>query len=422
LIMKDSVKSIPLLRFREFQDSWKLAKLSDYGELVNGLTYRPEDISDETDGVLVLRSSNVQGGQLAFEDNVFVKTENYECVLEEDILICVRNGSKRLIGKNALITKEAEGMAFGAFMTVFRSKRNQFIFQLLRTQRYKKIVFINLGATINSINNSALRKFSFYFPSLPEQEKIASFLSAVDKKIQLLKKKKELLEQYKKGVMQKLFDARFEEVDGEKVFHPPALRFKQEDGSDFPDWEEKRLGGIVTFYKGKGLSKSDIVEDGQHKCVRYGELYTLYNEVIENIVSRTDQVLTDSILSKENDVLIPSSGETSIDIATASCIQEESVILGGDLNVLRSNQDGKYLAFVLSSFLRNELAKLSQGVSVIHLYPTHMKRLTVPLPILNEQVRISSFILQLNRQVQKCHMLSTIVTGWKKGLLQKIFI
>lgn len=181
---------------------WEEKKLGEVGEVISGLTYSPNDIVEK--GILVLRSSNVQDRTLKFEDNVYVDVDVYNPVKENDILICVRNGSKQLIGKNALITKENEGLAFGAFMSVFRSPINKFIFQYFDTSKYKEKVYKNLGATINSINGSDLKKFEIDIPSLPEQEKIANFLSTIDEKIEVLEKKLEELKEQKKGLMQKL--------------------------------------------------------------------------------------------------------------------------------------------------------------------------------------------------------------------------
>ena len=107
-------------------DDWEEKKLGEVGEIINGLTYSPKNIN--TKGVLVLRSSNVKNRTLKFDDNVFVLTESFNPVKENDILICVRNGSKRLIGKNVIIDKENEGVAFGAFMTVYRSTFNSFLY------------------------------------------------------------------------------------------------------------------------------------------------------------------------------------------------------------------------------------------------------------------------------------------------------
>ena len=127
-------KVVPKLRFLEFNDNWQQKTLGDVGGLINGLTYSPKDITD--DGVLVLRSSNVQNNQLSFKDNKYVNVKSFNPVKENDILICVRNGSKRLIGKNCLIDKKNEGVAFGAFMTIYRSVNNKFIVHLFSLSAY----------------------------------------------------------------------------------------------------------------------------------------------------------------------------------------------------------------------------------------------------------------------------------------------
>ena len=166
-------------------DGWKEKRLKDVGKCLAGLTYAPNDVTDES-GLLVLRSSNVQGGKLVFDDNVFVKRDvkvtNY--AQNGDILVCVRNGSRNLIGKNALITTDGEGLAHGAFMMLFRSNNNQYLYQLFSSEMYNKQVYKNLGATINSINSSDFYKFRFPFPALPEQKIIADLLSTWDEAIE----------------------------------------------------------------------------------------------------------------------------------------------------------------------------------------------------------------------------------------------
>ena len=192
------------VRFDGFYEEWEEVRLGDVGEVISGLTYSPKNI--DKNGILVLRSSNVQKRKLAFDDNVYVNTTTlkFNPVEENDILICVRNGSKSLIGKNALINKENKGVAFGAFMSVFRSQHNIFLFQLFDTHIYKREVHRNLGATINSINGSDLKKFKIPFPPLQEQQKIAQVLSTTDKEIELLKKEFEALKEQKRGLMQRL--------------------------------------------------------------------------------------------------------------------------------------------------------------------------------------------------------------------------
>ncbi|SOS49116.1 conserved hypothetical protein [Tenacibaculum dicentrarchi] len=184
---------------------WEEKTLGEVGSIVSGLTYSPTDINKG--GVLVLRSSNVKNRLISLNDNVFVnvKEGKFNPVELNDILICVRNGSKRLIGKNAIIKKEHIGLAFGAFMTIYRSKYNLFLFHFFDSEHYNKEIHKNLGATINSINGGDLKKFKVPFPCLEEQEKIANFLSEIDNKIKTLNTNIENNKVFKKGLLQKMF-------------------------------------------------------------------------------------------------------------------------------------------------------------------------------------------------------------------------
>jgi type I restriction enzyme S subunit len=235
--------SVPKLRFSEFTEEWKVKKLGEIGEIVNGLTYNPDNIDDS--GILVLRSSNVQNRIVTLKDNVFVKTEKFNPVKENDILICVRNGSKNLIGKNAIIKKENEGLAFGAFMTVFRSLYNKFVFQWFDTKQYKEIVNKNLGATINSINGSDLKKFKIPFPSYEEQQKISSLLSLIDDRIEVSMKIISHLQTSIQSYRQKIFSRK--------------IRFKDISSKDYPDWEIKKLGEIAMRLTNKNKDNNQNV-------------------------------------------------------------------------------------------------------------------------------------------------------------------
>ena len=190
------------MRFKGFNEEWKEVRLSKVGKIINGLTYKPENVVEN--GVLVLRSSNVKNNKIELVDNVFVNVTDFNPVKLGDILICVRNGSRSLIGKNAMISAESEGNAFGAFMTVYRSDYNAFFVHIFDSDIFKKEVNKNLGATINSINNGDLKKFKMPFPSPKEQQKIASFLSGIDSEINGLEKELLGFQKQKQGLMQQL--------------------------------------------------------------------------------------------------------------------------------------------------------------------------------------------------------------------------
>ncbi|CAM7960971.1 Restriction endonuclease subunit S [Morganella morganii] len=158
-------------------EDWICVKLGEIGQCIIGLTYSPRDVSDT--GTLVLRSSNVQNNKLAYQDNVFVNMDLPERVIvrKGDILICVRNGSRKLIGKCALIDHAAEGCAFGAFMAIYRTKAHDFIFYQFQSNLIHNQIDETMGATINQITNKDLSGFIISMPSCDqEQTAIATIL------------------------------------------------------------------------------------------------------------------------------------------------------------------------------------------------------------------------------------------------------
>ena len=188
-------------------DDWEVKCLGEIAETFTGLTYSPENVYEH--GTLVLRSSNIKNEQLCFEDNVFVQMSIPEraFVKENDILICVRNGSKALIGKSAIITKSAVGMAFGAFMTVLRSTivNQNYLLYVWQSDFVQKQVADNLGATINQITNADFKKFNVIIsPNRQEQTAIANVLSSMDKEIETLNTKLEKYRNLKTAMMQQL--------------------------------------------------------------------------------------------------------------------------------------------------------------------------------------------------------------------------
>ena len=186
-------------------EDWEVKSFGEIGESLIGLTYKPIDI--RSDGVLVLRSSNVQKGILRFDDNVFVEKDVPERIMVRpgDILICVRNGSRDLIGKCVQIDERARGMTFGAFMAVFRSPFHDFVHHQFQSRVIKRQIHEHLGATINQITNKSLNSFVIPLPpTKAEQEAIVAALSDVDALIaaldRLIAKKRDI----KQAAMQEL--------------------------------------------------------------------------------------------------------------------------------------------------------------------------------------------------------------------------
>ena len=167
------------------------------------------------------------------------------------------------------------------------------------------------------------------------------------------------------------------------------------------EWKECELKDIAIFSKGAGISKDQLSETGE-SCILYGELYTKYkSEVISNVISKTNIENSNLVWSKANDVIIPSSGETAIDISTARCVPYDNILLGGDLNIIRlKDQDGRFFSYQLNGVRKLDIAQIAQGVSVVHLYGESLKRLKVRYPSKSEQEKISSLLSVLDERIE----------------------
>jgi type I restriction enzyme S subunit len=187
------------------------------------------------------------------------------------------------------------------------------------------------------------------------------------------------------------------------------------------EWEVKKLGEVAEFSKGKGISKIDIEESGETECIRYGELYTHYGEVITEIKSKTNILKANLVLSEVNDVIIPSSGETAIDIATASCVLKSGVALGGDLNIIKTSNNGIFLSYYLNSKKKMEIASLAQGSSVVHLYSSQLVSLDINFPPLSEQDQISSLLSLIDERISTQNKIIEELKLLKATLAQNIF-
>ena len=394
-----ATKNAPILRFKEFKGDWTNKNLGDLGDVVNGLTYSPENICDH--GVLVLRSSNVHDGQLKFEDNVYVNSQDFNPVKENDILICVRNGSKRLIGKNCLIDKKSEGLAFGAFMTIYRSNLNKFIFQLFSHQSYFKTVHKNLGATINSINNNDLKKFNFFFPEIDEQQKIAEFLSSVDKKIQLLEKKKELLEEYKKGVMQKIFSR--------------EIRFKDSNGNSYPDWR---------------ITKNHELFEERHESGKT-EKVMLSVTINFGVKKFSDLNRHDNSNKNKSKYKLVKKGDLVYNTMRmwqgASGLSNYNGFVSPAYTVLKKTKNA-YMPFFAYYFKHAPLIftfrRFSQGMSSDQWAIKYnvFKKIDILIPNVFEQKKIAGFLSAIDKKINTTSTQIDKTKEFKKGLLQQMFV
>ena len=187
---------------------WEVVKLKFVGNVVIGLSYSPDNVVDEGEGTLVMRSTNVQNGKPSFHDNVYVDKDIPDRMVtrEGDILICSRNGSRNLIGKNCIISKDIEGMTFGVFMTIFRSKYWKLIYWVLNSPVFKSQSGLYLTSTINQLTVSTIKNLSIPFTfNESEQQQIVDYLdketSKIDKLVDIESKRIILLKEYRQSLI-----------------------------------------------------------------------------------------------------------------------------------------------------------------------------------------------------------------------------
>jgi type I restriction enzyme, S subunit len=241
-----------------------------------------------------------------------------------------------------------------------------------------------------------VRKIKTAIPPLSEQEAIACTLSDVDALIESLDRLLTKKRQIKQGAMQEL------------------LRSKE-------GWIEKSLGEVASFFKGKGLPKSEIIPFATYPCIHYGELFTKYPETILNVQSRTN-INTGVFYSVANDVLMPTSDVTPNGLATASCILEDGVILGGDVLVIRIDPkelNGSFLSYIIR-YSKKQIMQLVSGTTVYHLYGSDMRKFSFSMPPINEQIEIANIISDMDAEIGSISAKLTKTRQLKQGMMHEL--
>ena len=202
-----------------------------------------------------------------------------------------------------------------------------------------------------------------------------------------------------------------------KVLNVPPLRFPE----FTEEWKAEQLDNIATLSKGIGISKEQLSEDGE-PCILYGELYTKYkSEIIKQVESKTDINGSKLKRSKANDVIIPCSGETAVDIATARCVPFDNILFGGDLNVISLHQyDGAFMSYQLNGKRKYDIARVAQGVSIVHLYGEHLKAIKTYNPTLPEQQKIAKLLSLLDDRIDTQNKIIEKLQSLIKGLSQQL--
>ena len=298
----------------------------------------------------------------------------------------------------------------GFFLLRMKNGCNAFLYQLLFTKAFNQEVHkYSAGSIYPAINITEFKKIKVRIPkSMEEQRKIAAALAAYDEMIAVKTTKLETWQECKKRMVKEIFGR--------------TKRFRDDDGNEFPEWEEKTLGNVSTVKRGKGYTKKDLTDKGT-PIILYGRLYTKYETKIENVDTFAD-VQKNSLVSIGGEVIIPTSGENSEDIARAATVEQQGVLIGGDLCVIMPNKDifdSTFLAYAITySKSHKDLVKKANGGIIAHLRVEDIKNLSVSLPCTEEQQKIGSFLAVIDKEIQiQKEFVKTYAEG-KKRMMREL--
>ena len=399
--------NVPQLRFPGFDGEWEEKKLGEISKKVNsGKTPLGGESVYVNEGILFIRSQNVLESKLSFENSTFItekinNTMKNSIVEANDILLNITGAS---LGRSCVVPKDfiignvnqhvciirldKENSPY-FIQPIFSSKKGQNTFNSLQT-----------GSGREGLNFQSIKGITLAFPSLPEQQKIASFLSAVDEKTQQLSRKKELLEQYKKGVMQQLFSGK--------------LRFKDENGKDYPDWEEKKLGDFCIFFSGgTPTSTNQKFYSGTIPFIGSGNIY---DSEVFNFISQEAFDSSSAKLVEKGDLLYALYGANSGQLA----ISKMNGAINQAILCIRNSECIEYLYYVLLLNKDNIVAKYLQGGQG-NLSAQIIKKLKYKFPSLPEQQKIANFLSNIDIKIENTNQEMNQMQNFKKGLLQQMF-
>ncbi len=402
--MKD--KLIPQLRFPEFEGEWKENRISTLGKVITGNTPSTSDKSLYDGEYMFVSPFDLKDNKYVYTTSKTLTVQGFEKTRKISrgsvLFVCI--GST--IGKVAIAgDKLATNQQINSINPV--NVNNEFLYyQLLRIAKRIKILAGEQAVPI--INKTQFEKISVNTTSPPEQNKIANFLTAVDRRIEILQKKREEMELYKKGVMQKLFDGHF--VDDEKEssltkttkskklrFIPPTLRFKDDNGNDFPDWEEKRLGEVLKIGNGRDYRHLDC---GNIPVFGTGGYMTSVNSYLYD-------------------------GE-SVCIGRKGTIDKPIYLKGKfwTVDTLFYTYDFNRILpiFVFILFQQVNWRHYNEASGVPSLSKTTIERIKVSVPQLDEQKKIADFLNSIDKEIEKLSNEIEESQQFKKGLLQRMFV
>jgi len=403
------MKNVPDLRFFNFKEPWKLTTLGDVSE---SLSYGMNAAATEYDGVnKYIRITDIDEKTHRYNPENIVSplgelSDEY-LVGENDILFA-RTGAST--GKTYLYSSDDGKLYYAGFLIKAHIKSNvdaKFVFYQTQREIYKNWVKVmSMRSGQPGINSSEYATFSFLIPSLKEQQKISAFFSLIDKKIEKQQEKIDALESYKKGMMQKIFSQK--------------IRFKDENGKEYPMWERKTFRDIL-------LEVKRPVEKPNEPYWRLG-IRSHGRGTFHEFVENPNDIRMDTLYKVEKDDLIVNitfAWEHAIAIANE---EDQGKLVSHRFPTYRFLKDKAIPSFfkhyILMPIVKYSLANASPGGAGRNrvLNKSQFLDIPIPLPSIDEQKKIGAFLTAIDKKIEKEKEKLNLLYKLKKGLLQKMFV
>jgi type I restriction enzyme S subunit len=411
----------PTVRFPQFLDKWNHVKLS---ELLEEAKIRNEDLKYGKDAVLSVSGELGIVNQIEHLGRSYagVSVHNYHVVEVGDIvytksplkanpfgIIKINKGKAGIVSTLYAVYKVNPKTAYGSWIDYYFSLD-------ANTNRYLRPLVKKGAKNDMKINNAYVLHDKIFVPSIAEQKRIASLFMIIDEKISKLKKKKELLEEYKRGVMQKLFSQQ--------------LRFKGTKGKDFSNWEKKRLGDLVEITSGFTFKSQYFSEIGSKLVTPNNFTKNGFGVFNKENTKFTSETVDDKYKCREGDLLILLTDLTPtcellgkplfLSKKDGTVLLNQRVI---KINVKENKLDKYYLSsYLLTDSCHKVIKETATGSTVRHSSNKIILNLIVPYPTVPEQVKISGFLKKIDEKIESTESQIYQTQQWKKGLLQKMFV
>ena len=409
---------VPQLRFPGFDGGWETKSVYELASKLNvGFVGTCEPFyTNSSEGILLVRTGNLKGVNIVLDEEKYVSKEFHNKNKKSQIfpgdLLLARHGGN---GEICMVPKEFPAAnCLNIVILKTNSLLDSVFFQLAYSSYsvQKQISSVTAGSTQGVINTKEIGKLNIIFPSLPEQQKIASFLSAVDEKIQQLSRKKELLEQYKKGVMQQLFSGK--------------LRFKDENRNKYPDWEKKKLGEVITIFNGYAFPSSDSQENGCRwvKIADVG-IYEMKEDSLSFLPNEFISRYSKFVLKKGDYVLALTRPILNGKLKIAEIKESfNNSLLNQRVGKLISENHLPFTYYLLQqNHLILKIDSRIAGTDPPNLSPNEIDSIKIKIPInKKEQQKIANYLSSIDAKIENTKSKLEKVQLFKKGLLQQLFV